>query len=283
MKKLILFWWITLIHAQTSTEVYLFDLILVNGQYTLSNPVNISNNTGYDNQPSFMQNGRQVLFASTRNGQTDIVSYNIRTSKKTWLTNTEGGEYSPLQIGNSNTFSAIRLDPNGYQRLYKYSMYSGNSKELVENLKIGYHGWIGRDQLVSFVLGDPPTLQHSNVKTGDNTILDETIGRSIHKFPKSGGVVYISKKQKPWTINTIDINSGRVETMIHTLDESEDFAVTYSGVLIMGKGNLLYNFDPYNHTDWVQIADLSDYELDDITRLAISPKANKIAIIVNEK
>ena len=51
----------------------------------------------------------------------------------------------------------------------------------------------------------------------------------------------------------------------------------------MGKGNLLYNFDPYNHTDWVQIADLSDYELDDITRLAISPKANKIAIIVNEK
>ena len=71
--------------------------------------------------------------------------------------------------------------------------------------------------------------------------------------------------------------------MIHTLDESEDFAVTYSGVLIMGKGNLLYNFDPYNHTDWVQIADLSDYELDDITRLAISPKANKIAIIVNEK
>ena len=90
MKKLILFWWITLIHAQTSTEVYLFDLILVNGQYTLSNPVNISNNTGYDNQPSFMQTGRQVLFASTRNGQTDIVSYNIRTRKKTWLTNTEG-------------------------------------------------------------------------------------------------------------------------------------------------------------------------------------------------
>ena len=136
MKKLILFLLITLIHSQTSTEIYLFDLGKVNGQYTLTNSVNISNNIGYDNQPSFMRNGRQILFASTRNGQTDIVSYNIRTQKKTWLTNTEGGEYSPLQIGNSNTFSAIRLDPDGYQRLYKYSMYSGSSEELVKDFEI---------------------------------------------------------------------------------------------------------------------------------------------------
>ena len=82
MKKLILLLLITLIYSQTPTEVYLFELSKVNGQYSLTNPVNISNNPGYDNQPSFMKNGRQVLFASTRNQQTDIVSYNIRTKKK---------------------------------------------------------------------------------------------------------------------------------------------------------------------------------------------------------
>ncbi len=273
---------LAILSAQSGTEVYLFDLLSVDDKYAIANPVNISNNPGYDNQPSFMKNGRTVLFASTRNGQTDIVSYNIRTKKKTWLTETEGGEYSPLQIGGSNAFSAIRLDPDGYQRLYKYSMYSGKSKELVKDLKIGYHGWVDRDQLVSFVLGDPQTLQHSNVRTGENKILDDTIGRSIHKLPKSGRVAYISKKQNPWTVNTIDLESGSIETMIHTLEESEDFAVTHSGVLIMGKGSALYNFDPYNHTDWVKIADLSDYKLDGITRLAISPKADKIVIVAEE-
>ncbi len=283
MKKIILYCWITLIYSQTPTEVYLFELSKVNDQYSLSNPINISNNPGYDNQPSFMKNGRQVLFASTRNQQTDIVSYNIRTKKKKWLTNTEGGEYSPLQIRSSNTFSAIRLDPDGYQRLYSYSMYSGKSTELVKDLKIGYHGWVGRDELVSFVLGEPFTLQHSNIKTGENTILDETIGRSIHKLPKSGRVAYISKKQTPWTINTIGLKTRSIETMIQTLDGSEDFAVTHSGVLIMGKGSVLYNFDPYNHQDWVKIADLSDYGLDGITRLAISPKADKIVIVVEEE
>ncbi len=272
-----------MIYSQTPTEVYLFELSKVNGHYSLTNPINISNNPGYDNQPSFMKNGRQVLFASTRNQQTDIVSYNIRTKKKKWLTNTEGGEYSPLQIRSSNTFSAIRLDPDGYQRLYSYSMYSGKSTELVKDLKIGYHGWVGRDELVSFVLGEPFTLQHSNIKTGVNTILDDTIGRTILKLPKSNQVAYISKKQTPWTVNTVDLESGEIETMIHTLDESEDFAVTHSGVLIMGKGSALYNFDPYNHQDWVKIADLSDYGLDGITRLAISPKADKIVIVLEEE
>ncbi len=283
MKKIFSFILCSILTAQSGTEVYLFDLLSIDDKYAIANPVNISNNPGYDNQPSFMKNGRQVLFAANRNGQTDIVSYNIRTKKKTWLTDTEGGEYSPLQIGTSTAFSAIRLDPDGYQRLYKYSMYSGKGKELVKDLKIGYHGWVGRGQLVSFVLGNPPTLQHSNVRTGENKIMDDTIGRSIHKLPNSGRVAYISKKKTPWSINTIDPKKGDIQTLIHTLDGSEDFAVTHSGVLIMGQGSKLYNYDPYNHTDWVQIADLSDYGLDGITRLAISPKADKVAIVVNEK
>ena len=59
------------VSAQPSTEVYLFD-IFVNGEtLELKNKRNISNNEGYDNQPSFY-NDNIVLFASTRNKQTDI-------------------------------------------------------------------------------------------------------------------------------------------------------------------------------------------------------------------
>ncbi len=272
----------TLLSAQSGTEVYLFDLLSVDDKYTIANPVNISNNPGYDNQPSFMKNGQAILFASTRNGQTDIVSYNIRNGKKKWLTDTKGGEYSPLQIGSSNGFSAIRLDPDGHQRLYKYSMYSGNPKVLVKGLKIGYHCWTGRGRLVSFVLGDPHTLQLHNIKSGKNQIMDDTIGRTILKLPKSTRVAYISKKNEEWSINTIDLKSGEIKKMIHTLEGSEDFAVTHSGVLIMGKGSALYNFDSNNHSDWVKIGDVSNFELNDITRIAISPKGDKIVMVVDE-
>ena len=282
MKKILFVIILTFINAQTGSEIYLFDLISVDDKYAIANPVNISDNPGYDNQPSFMKNGRQILFSSTRNGQQDICLYHIKSRKKIWMTDTKGSEYSPLQIGTSNAFSAIRLDPDGTQLLYKYSMYSGKPKVLVKDLKIGYHCWIDRKELITFVLGDPQTLQLNNIKSDKNQIMDYTIGRTILKMPKSNRVAYISKKEKQWRINTIDPKSGEIEIMIHALKGSEDFAVTYSGAIIMGEGSELYNFDPYNHTDWVKIGDVSDFGLGGITRIAVSPKGDRITIVVSE-
>ena len=180
--------------AQPATDVYLFGLKAVDNLLTVSNPVNISNNRGYDNQPSFTKNGQEVLFTSTRNGQTDIVRYNIRTNRKTWLIDTEGSEYSPLQIGSTQTFSAILLEEDGTQLLYKYNMRSGKGEVLVPDLKIGYHSWIDRNRLLSFVLGDPPTLQLSYLKDGKNRVLDSTIGRSLHPIPGKSLMSYVSKQ-----------------------------------------------------------------------------------------
>src|SRR5690606_11283985 len=89
--------------AQVNTEIYLFDLTMDKTGPVLSNPKNISNNEGYDNQPSFMDD-HTVLFASTRNGQTDILQFNItQGSTSEWLTNTQtGSEYSPLKIPGTN-------------------------------------------------------------------------------------------------------------------------------------------------------------------------------------
>ena len=85
-------------YAQTSTEVYLFDIELMDGEYTLMNPRNVSDNDGYDNQPSFTADGKGLLFASTRGDQTDILWYDLSTATKRWLSDTEGSEYSPVLV-----------------------------------------------------------------------------------------------------------------------------------------------------------------------------------------
>ena len=64
-------------YAQEATEIYLFDLIQNDSIFNIENPINISENVGYDNQPSFLLDGSGILFSSTRNGQTDIVLYNL--------------------------------------------------------------------------------------------------------------------------------------------------------------------------------------------------------------
>jgi len=138
--------------AQPNTEVYLAEIISVDGKTTLKNPINISNNEGYDNQPSFYDDNT-VLFSSTRNGQTDIAKYDISSGKISWLTDTPGGsEYSPLRIPGSNDISAIRLDTTGLQRLYRYDSNDGSSEKIRKDAKVGYHVWHSKDILVNTVL-----------------------------------------------------------------------------------------------------------------------------------
>ena len=113
--------------AQSNTEVFLLDIVKKNNKIELINLINISNNEGYDNQPTFYDNNT-VLFSSTRNNQTDIKSYTINRNESSWKTNTSfGNEYSPLKIPNKEIVSAVRLDENGLQRLYQYDFSTGMS------------------------------------------------------------------------------------------------------------------------------------------------------------
>ena len=113
--SLVLF--ISQLFAQPDTEVYLVDMKTVDGKIQLSNPRNVSDNQGYDNQPSFYDKN-VIVFASTRQEQTDILKFNVlEGSTSSWLTDTPtGSEYSPLSIPESNAISAIRLDLDGLPR-----------------------------------------------------------------------------------------------------------------------------------------------------------------------
>ena len=123
MKKLLLlFIFITTASfSQGNTEVYLYDLTNDNGNYTVGKGKNISNNPGYDSQPSFYSK-KEIVFSSTRNKQTDIAKYNMETGKTKFLNSTpNGGEYSPQRIPKSKDVSAVRLDTDGLQRFYRYN------------------------------------------------------------------------------------------------------------------------------------------------------------------
>ena len=118
--SLLLFFVFLVTYSQPNTEIFLFDLKTNNNVIELSNKRNISANDGYDNQPSFLDNNT-IVYAGTRNGQTDIVKYFINYDSKIFINHTEGGEYSPLKIPNKKEVSAVRLDQNGLQRLYTYN------------------------------------------------------------------------------------------------------------------------------------------------------------------
>ena len=80
-----------------ATEVFLAPLVWTNSSVTVGMPVNITNNPGDDNQPSFLLDSSAVLFASNRDTkQNDIYKYDIASKQIIQLTKTAENEYSPL-------------------------------------------------------------------------------------------------------------------------------------------------------------------------------------------
>ena len=266
-------------YAQPNTDVFLFDLAIENGNLNISNFKNISDNEGYDNQPSFIDNS-SLLYAGTRNGQTDIVKYDVETGRRNWISATEGSEYSPLKIPNKNRASAIRLEKDGTQKLYSYNLRKNVSKPLIDAIVIGYHTWFDNNIIVSSVLEDDSlSLYITNINTSKDNKIDANIGRALHKIPNTNLVSYISKKNEKWEIRSLNPVTKETAFITHTLPNSEDICWTVNGTIIMGKDDVLYKFDPKEDKNWVKITPLKKYGVTNITRLATSPNGSKIAIV----
>ena len=266
--------------SQESTEVFLFDLETKNDSVLLSNKVNISNNEGYDNQPSFYDDNT-ILVSSSRNGQTDIASYSISQSHSKWISDTpNGSEYSPLKINSADAVSAIRLDTDGLQRLYQYELKTGKSKVLLKELKVGYHVWYSNDIIVSTVLiEDRMDLVVSNLKDNTNYTFQKNVGRSLHKIPNTNSISYISKENGSSIVKSMNPISGETKELVTLLGQSEDVCWTKDGILVTAYDTALLTFRPEGDKEWKRAFIFEDTEIHGISRIAISPDGKHLALV----
>ena len=266
--------------GQPNTEIYLFDLEQDDqDNYSLVNPINITQNEGYDNQPAFWPDGSSILYARTVNSQTEIAQYTISDGETKIITQTlQGSEYSPTPTPDG-MISSIRLDTSGLQLLYSYD-FKGNYKVLVNDVVIGYHTWIDHSRIMAFVLGEPNTLQIIDVSSGSSKSVAENIGRSLHKIPKSKHLSYVDKSGDEWMIKAIHLKKNTKMDIVRTIEGAEDYCWTPQGKIIMGQDETLWIWD--SRIGWKELFNISPYGLTGITRVVVSPKGNQLALVVNK-
>jgi Tol biopolymer transport system component len=269
--------------AQTDTDIYLFDLTHTDDGWSLTNPINISNNEGYDNQPSFSPDGYTLYYSSHRNGETDLVAYNTTTGSQSWLTNTSSrSEYSPTITPDSSFLSFISLTNDGVQEFRKIHLGTGKETLIESNPIIGYFVWITPQSYLCFVLPtneQPATLQIHHTATGEKIILGERPGRSFHQIPSSNAVSYIQNIQDEASIFSYQLETDDSELIGSTLENSQDMAWLPTGEIIMGKGSELFI---NKGNDWYSIGNFENYSIYQITRIAINSTGTKIALVAEE-
>lgn len=283
--------------AQPATEVYLFDLKKKGNSYELRNATNVSANPGqYDNQPSFSADGKTVYYVSMdTSGQTDIYFYSIRNGSRTNFSQTPAAsEYSPTLTPDGQFISTIRV-VGEEQLLWKFPLGGGEPLVVVPNLVIGYHAWWNNNTIVSFVLGDPQTLQVTTLSSNSNKIVAENIGRSIYKMPgrmprrmpgrmpRQNLISFLQNRNgQPSLIQSLNPETGERSILAEALPNSQDMAWTPAGEILMGQGSALF-IQHKNSSDWTKIAQLDEqFGLTVITRIAVSPNGKRLALVVNE-
>lgn len=281
--------------AAPATEVYLAPLASQAGSVAVGTWINISNNAGYDNQPSFLPDGSGVLFSSNRDGkQMDIYRYDIARKQVSQVTNTTEAEYSPVVTPDRRTFSVIRVEADGAQRLWRFDLDGANPRVVLETIKpVGYHAWIDATHLALFVLGSggaPATLQLADTTTGMADVIETGIGRSILVRPGTGTVSYMVTAP-PRMLKEFDPRTRATRPLVAPVEASQDCAWLSDGRLLMARGTVISVWAP-GAASWSELANLSASApgapsgappVSQITRMAVSPDGRWLAFVAEPR
>jgi hypothetical protein len=270
--------------ARGSTEIYLAPLSMVNGKPVVGAAVNVTNRAGYNNQPSFTPDSRAILFTrGDDNAQTDIYRIDLATKAVSRVTNTPESEYSATVMPGGRRFSVIRVEHDSAQRLWSFALDGSDPKLVIETLKpVGYHAWVDANNVVSFVLGNPNALAHTDVRTGKSDTLARRIGRSLARLAKGGGFSFVRQADSSSTLVSATWPGFATTDLVKLPRRTQDIVWVSPSVVVCGSGSRLLAWSR-GALDWTPVADLSAAGLTDITRLAASPDGHWLAIVATPK
>ena len=264
-----------------NTDIWLLDIKKDNNKIELSNPINITNRKGYDNQPAFSPDGKYLLYTSVKeDNQSDIYKYDLTTKSISQFTKTTVSEYSPTFMPDGKNISVVMVEKDSTQRLWKYPLSGGPANALTPDIdSIGYHCWMNADSIALIMITNPPTLEIANIKTQKHKIIAKDVGRCMTSL-SLGTLDYIQKKDSvTFNLCNFDKNKKDIIKDFYKLP-SEDFAFLLftEPTYITGKGSKVNASFLFQKKDKV-LLDLANKNIHKITRIAVSKDGLHLAIV----
>ncbi|MBC8047355.1 MAG: PD40 domain-containing protein [Fimbriimonadaceae bacterium] len=253
--------------------------------YVYSEPLNITNLAGYDNQPSFSKDGSKILYASIRDEkQSDIYVYDCNTNTTKQFTNTIESEYSPEVSPDGKYITAVRVEQDSSQRLWQFKQKNKKPKVLLQYIyDVGYYCRINADKIALFQLPEPFTLKLASAINQNANIIDKNIGRCIKMIPGENAFCYITKDDTlAWTIRKFDLSTNDISLLTNIDVTAEDFAWYRDGNLFMAEGSTIYYYDYNEDNTWFRFDDFSKFGIEKIYRIAFSLDGNWMAFVAEE-
>jgi len=246
-------------------------------------PTNLTQRPGYDNQPHFVPDGSGLWYTAVdeMSGQSDIWRVDFADRRVTRVTmSAPESEYSATPLPDGSGISAIRVEADSAQRLWRFDADGSNGAVVFEDIApVGYHKWSDANTVVMFVLGSPATLQRGDVRSGTAEVLASDIGRSIQVIPGGRGISYVQRASDgSTTVMRLPADGSAALPIIDGVGGGDFHAWAPNGTLLMAEGAIVHGWTWGEEASWTPVADFSDLHIR-ISRLAVSPNGSQIAMV----
>jgi hypothetical protein len=271
--------------TERSTDIYLYRFSRLGRGSAV---FNITNRTGYDNQPFWERNDR-ILYTAATGSQTDIRAIDFAANSNSAFTATPESEYSAALTPDGKAIAVIRVERDSTQRLWRFPRDGSAPSPVLENIKpVGYFAWLDSTTLALFVLGTrttPNTLQIADTRTGMGRVVISGIGRSIQRIPGGRRASFVRPVgQQKFLLHSVDPGGTafKVDT-IGALPDSAEYVVWRSETeAYTAAGSRIFRLRLPSRS-WMVVEDLAPRGIRGISRLALSPDGSRLALVAEEQ
>jgi ketosteroid isomerase-like protein len=279
------------LHAQINdSEVWVGSLDMSGGRLAVSNLVNISRHPGYDNQPAFFADGNlvftsQIAVLDETGHAVQAVIHDFANGTSTPVPGALGFSPTPAADG------SLMLLRDGHVVLHDAS---GKETQLTETKDAGYftrfdeQTWVlyMNDKQRRIVIYDPKTRALDTMALGSITAPFRIPGKravsfvAVEPFPAPEGEAAKSAPPRRLFLRQLNLEDHHVTTLASVpFATSGSHVWTSRGTLLMASGHTIYEWNPAKPDDWRTAATFDDPELQGLTRIAISPHGDRIALV----
>jgi Tol biopolymer transport system component len=265
-------------------DIFLVSMSGAPGRPAFGTPRNVTNRPDYDNQPYFFDDGSGFLYTVMSDHQADTWRYDIARDTVTRVTASTASEYSPTVMPDGDGFSVVRLEVDGFARLWRFPMDGRSPRVLLRDVTgVSQYSWVDAQTVALFISApEPYRLALVDVATEEQEVVATDIGRCIRPVPGQRALAYVDKSDETQPLlRYMDLDSHEITRSLPAIQGKEDFAFMADGAILMGDGARLFINRPGTES-WEMVADWSDVLTGEITRIAVSPRGDHLAVVVKD-